>query len=294
MTSKNDIATPTNGAERAVAVIPPPVMVLLAIVSIQVGAALAVGLFPVLGPVGTVFWRLTISTIILIVIIRPSFDTSVWQHRNVLLPYGIVLGSMNWLFYESVARIPLGITVAIEFMGPLFVAALMSRRRIDIVWLALAIGGLLLLTPKIGEELDVIGVTFAVGAGIGWALFVILSKRVSADLPGDSGLVFGMVIASLWVLPFALPNIGAIASETWVIGVMLGVALLSTTIPFYLEFAALKKLTAHTYGILVTLEPAAAAVIGAIMLGEFLGVTSVLAIVCVTIAAAGATWTREK
>lgn len=294
MISKERTQKSTNPAERAIGYVPPPLMVVLAIVSIQVGAALAVNLFPVLGPAGTVFWRVALSSLILIAIVRPEFKASVWEHRGVLLPYGIALGGMNWAFYESIARIPLGIAVTIEFMGPLAVAVFTSRRRIDLVWLALAITGLLALTPKLGTQLDPVGVMLAIAAGIGWGSFVILSKRVSSALPGDSGLVYGTIIASVALFPFAASSAGAVFDDVWLVGAIIVVALLSTTIPFYLEFAALKKLTAQTYGVLVTLEPAVAALVGAVMLREVLGIESIAAVVCVTIAAAGATWTRQR
>lgn len=271
-----------------------PAMVMLAIVSIQVGAALAIDLFPTLGAIGTVFWRVAISALLLLVLIRPAFDRAVWDHRGLLLAYGVGLGAMNWCFYEAIARIPLGIAVTIEFMGPLTVGVLSSRRPIDLVWLAVALAGLLMLTPDVGSDLDGIGVAYAVAAGIGWGLFVILSKRVNKVLPGSSGLVFGMLISSAMLFPFAIGHLAPVFVDMRLLVSVAGLALLATTIPFYLEFAALKQLTAQTYGVLITMEPVVAAVVGALVLGEVLGVTAMIAIGCVTVAAVGATMTRER
>lgn len=271
-----------------------PVMVMLAIVSIQVGAALAIDLFPRLGPVGTVFWRIAISALILLIIIRPAFSRIDWNHRRLLLTYGCGLAAMNWCFYEAIARIPLGIAVTIEFAGPLTVGVLSSRRSVDLLWLAVAIGGLLLLTPKIGSDLDVVGVAFAVMAGIGWGSFVVLSKRVSAAVPGDGGLAYGMLIASIALFPFAFANVAPVFYDMWLLGSVILLAILATTIPFYLEFTALKQLGAQTYGVLITMEPVVAAVVGALLLGEVLGITGLIAVACVTLAAIGATLTREK
>jgi len=273
---------------------PPSIQVLLAILSIQLGAAYAINLFPILGPAGTVFCRLAISAVILFLFIRPKMDGRIFQHSKLLLTYGITLGLMNWCFYEAIARIPLGIAVAIEFLGPLSVGILTSRRMLDLLWVGLAITGLLILTPEFGNNLDVVGVIYAVFAGIGWGGFVLLSKRVSSNLDGNDGLVFGMMIASLFMLPIAGANVLPIFSSASLIGSVIILAILSTTIPFFLEFSALKRLPPVTYGILITLEPVVASVVGAIALGDALGISGILAIFCVTTAAIGATITQQR
>lgn len=272
---------------------PPSIQVLLAVLSIQLGAAFAINLFPILGPAGTVFCRLVISVLILLAFIRPEFNRGILKHYKLLLAYGVTLALMNWCFYEAIARIPLGIAVAIEFLGPLAVGIFTSRRMLDFVWVVLALVGLLILTPEIGDNLDPVGVIYAVFAGIGWGGFVLLSKGVSKNLPGNTGLVFGMLVASLFMLPIAGANIAPVFGSIHLITSVVVLAILSTTIPFFLEFSALKKLPAVTYGVLITMEPVVATVIGAVFLGDVLGGAGMIAIACVTIAAIGASLTQK-
>jgi len=272
---------------------PPSIQVLLAIVSIQLGAAFAINLFPVLGPAGTVFCRLLISAMLLFLFIRPKINKGIFRHSKLLLTYGITLALMNWCFYESISRIPLGIAVAIEFVGPLSVGVFTSRRKLDLLWVALALAGLLILTPEFGSNLDPVGVIYAVFAGIGWGGFVLLSKRVSKDLNGNDGLVYGMIVASFFMLPIAGVSVVPLLNTVSLIGSVIALAILSTTIPFFLEFSALKKLPPVTYGVLITLEPVVASVVGAIALGDRLGVSGVLAIFFVTAAVIGATLTQK-
>ncbi len=286
--------SPTKLLSPIILSIPAPVQVLIAILSIQLGAAFAINLFSVFGAVGTVFFRLVISAFLLFILIRPKFTREALSQYKTILTYGITLGLMNWCFYEAIARIPLGLTVAIEFMGPLLVGALSSKRRIDLLWIAIAVVGLLILTPNIGNDIDLIGVMYACVAGVGWGGFVILSKRINVAIPGNDGLVFGMIAASIFMFPFAVTSISPAFTGIGLAGSLIFLAILSTTIPFYLEFSALKKLTAQTYGVLITLEPAVAAIIGVLVLGDTLGVKGIVAIVCVTIAAFGATLTQEK
>lgn len=273
---------------------PPPALVLMAILSIQLGAALAVDLFSVLGPSGAVLSRLAVSVLILVAVFRPKPDRLIRQHWKLLLGYGVTLSLMNWCFYESIARIPLGLAVSIEFMGPLIVATVTSHRPIDLLWVAIAVTGLVTLTPEIGANIDPEGVMFAVLAGTGWGGFVLLSKRIGTAFPGASGLVYGMAIATLTMLPFAWDRVLPVFFSLDLFGAVVALAVLSTAIPFFFEFTALRKLSPHTYGILITLEPVVATVIGVIVLGDSLGVKELIAIACVTAAALGATLTQKK
>ncbi len=284
----------TNSFSSIVSTIPPPAQVLIAIISIQIGASFAVGLFASLSPVATVFFRVAISAFLLCLFIRPALNKQAFKHYKLLLSYGIMLGLMNWCFYEAIARIPLGIAVTVEFIGPLIVAAVSSKTRLDYLWIAIALAGLLMLTPRIGEDLDLIGIGYAILAGVGWGGFVILSKKVNIALPDSDGLSLGMVVAALFLMFFAISDIPSTLTNSSLMLSLLALAVLSTTIPFFLEFTALKKLTAQTYGVLITLEPAAAAAIGMIVLNDALGVAGLIAIVCVTIAAIGATFTRVE
>jgi inner membrane transporter RhtA len=258
-------------------------------VSIQLGAAVAVDLFPVLGPVGTAFLRLAFSAVLLIAATRHSIAWSARRHAGALLLYGTILGVMNMSFYGAIARIPLGIAVAIEFVGPLALAAAASRRGRDFAWIGLAVLGIVLLTPEIGSTLDPLGVALAGAAGLCWAGFTVMSQRIGRALPGSSGLAIGMVVAALVVLPVELAAGGLRGLDLGPLVGVLAVAILSTAVPLSLEFEALKRMTARTYGILVTMEPAVAAMVGALLLGQAIGLQGLVAVACVTAAALGVT-----
>ena len=274
---------------RATSAVPPPALLLVSIVSIQLGAAVAVDLFPVLGPVGTAFLRLAFSSLLLLAIARRTITRSAFRHVRSLLVYGAILGVMNLSFYGAIARIPLGIAVAIEFVGPLGLAAATSRRRLDFAWIGLAVLGIALLTPDIGTALDPLGVALAAAAGLCWAAFTLMNQRVGRALPGLSGLAIGTAIAAFVVLPVALATGGLAGLDPGLLAGAVAVAVFSTALPLTLEFEALRRMTARTYGILVTMEPAAAAIAGAILLGQAIGLGGIAAVACVTVAALGVT-----
>ena len=274
---------------RAVSAVPPPGLLLISIVSIQLGAAVAIDLFPVLGPIGMAFLRLAFSAVLLIVATRHSLGWQLRQHAGSLLLYGAILGVMNMSFYGAISRIPLGIAVAIEFVGPLGLAAVTSRRARDFAWIALAGLGILLLTPQIGSELDPLGVALAGVAGLCWAGFTVMSQRVGRAVPGNAGLAMAMLVAALVVLPVELV-VGSLGGlNPGLLAAALAVAILSTAMPLTLEFEALKRMTARSYGILVTMEPVVATIVGALLLSQAIGVQGILAVVCVTVAALGVT-----
>ena len=280
---------PAGPFARAAAAVPPPGLLLISIVSIQLGAAVAVDLFPVLGPTGTAFLRLAFAAVLLIVATRRTINSGARRHAGSLLLYGAILGVMNLSFYEAISRIPLGIAVAIEFVGPLGLAAITSRRARDFAWIALGGLGIVLLTPEIGRALDPVGVALAGVAGLCWAGFTVMSQRVGRVMPGNSGLAFAMLVAALVVLPVELA-VGSLAGlNAGLLAAALAVAILSTAMPLTLEFEALKRMTARTYGILVTMEPVVATVVGALLLTQAIGVQGILAVACVTAAALGVT-----
>jgi inner membrane transporter RhtA len=291
-------ATPTTeasggrfGARRisgAIASVPPPALLLVSIVSIQLGAAVAIHLFETIGPISTVFLRITFSAVLLLVPARHAIPRLGRRDVAMLLLFGCVIGAMNVSFYGAIARIPLGIAVAIEFVGPLTVAAITSRRLTEFAWIGLAVAGLVLLTPSIGTELDPVGVALALAAGGGWASFVLISPRVGGRA-GRVGLGLGLGVAALFTLPFELAAGGLARLDVGVLVGALAVAIFSTALPLSLEFEALRRMTARAYGVTVTLEPVAAALVGAIVLGQALPAAGALAIVCVTIAAIGVT-----
>lgn len=282
------------GPARLFDLIPPPGLVLIAIVAIQLGAALAVTLFPVFGPTGTVLLRIGLSALVLLALTRPNLSSILRSHARLLVVYGFMLAAMNLCFYEAIARLPLGIAVTIDFMGPLGVAVATSRRPKDFAWIGLAIVGIMLLAPDIGGPLDPVGVLFAAGAAVGWASFILLSRRLGRLVDGNSGLAIGMAIGAILLLPLGLSG-GGLMAMTWALVLpVMGLALLSTAIPFVLEYEALKRLPARTYGVLVTLEPAVATCIGAVVLGDVLGSRAIAAVVLVTVAAVGATLSARQ
>lgn len=278
---------------RTAAAAPPPALLLVSIVSIQLGAAVAVHMFEALGPIGTTFLRIGFSAILLLIATRGHIGVGARRHVWLLLLFGCVIAVMNLSFYGAIARIPLGVAVAIEFIGPLGVAVLTSRRLKDFLWIGLAIVGLVLLTPDIGGELDPLGVGLALVAGAGWASFVLISPRVARGV-GGAGLALAMVVATLFTLPFELVAGGLESLDLGLLVGALAVAILSTALPLSLEFEALKRMTARAYGIMVTLEPVAATVVGALVLGQALLPTALLAIACVTAAAIGVTLSDRR
>jgi inner membrane transporter RhtA len=276
-------------------VLPPLPAVLVAILSVQGGAALAKGLFPVLGPSGTVVLRIGISAVILLAAFRPRLHRLNGAQWRVVLPYGVVLGVMNLVFYHSLSRIPLGLAVTVEFIGPLSVAVFGSRRVIDAVWVVLAGAGIALITPwTAGSGVDPLGVALALAAGVCWALYIVIGKRLSHLLSGGAAVSIGMLVAAVAVVPFAAAAGGfAHLTARWV-AVGVGVALLSSAIPYTLEMIALKALPARTFGILMSLEPAVAALIGLAFLHEVLSPTQWLAVALVIAASAGSTLTSPR
>jgi len=277
--------------------IPPPVLVLLAIVAIQLGAGLAINLFPVLGPEGTVAIRILFSAILLALAVPENISGLLhifFKNWRILSAFGLCIATMNLFFYQAIDRIPLGAAVAFEFVGPLAIAALTSRKPAHFAWIALAALGIILLSPFSGSNLDPIGVLFALLAGLGWAMFIVLSSRVSDRVTGNAGLAIGMSISALAMLPFAIPTVPTLFAEPVYLLLGFGVALLSTTIPFTLEYQALRRIPKRIYGVLVSVEPAVAAIVGALLLGERIGVQGMIAVFFIVVAAAGITLTGTQ
>jgi inner membrane transporter RhtA len=274
--------------------LPPLPAVLVAILSVQGGAALAKGLFPVIGSTGTVGLRIGISAVILLAAFRPRLHRLTAAQWRVVVPYGVVLGVMSLVFYESISRIPLGLAVTVEFIGPLSVAVFGSRRRIDVMWVVLAGAGIALITPwTAGSGVDPIGIAFAFAAGVGWALYIVLGKRLSQRLSGGAAVSSGMLVAAIVAVPFAAAAGGFAHVTAGRFATAVGVALLSSVVPFTLEMVALKALPARTFGILMSLEPAAAALVGLAFLREVLSATQWIAIALVIAASAGSTLTSR-
>jgi inner membrane transporter RhtA len=260
-------------------------VVLAAASSLQVGAAFAVTLFDELGPGGAAFLRLALAAIVLCAIWRPSPAGDL----RVAAAFGVALGLMNWSIYESIDRIPLGVAVTIEFAGPLAVAVIGSRRPLDGLWIVLAAAGILLLADPGGGSVDGLGVLFALTAAVCWAAYIHLSQRTGRAFPGGSGLALAMVVGALVVAPAGFIQGGGALAEPDLLGSALVVALASSVLPYSLELEALRRLPAAVFGVLMSLEPAVAALAGLVVLGQDLGARELLAIAMVVVASAGAT-----
>lgn len=263
-------------------------LVLAAAGSLQVGAAFAVTLFDELGPGGAAFLRLALAAIVLWAIWRPRIPSHPHDLR-LAVAFGVALGLMNWSIYESIARIPLGVAVTIEFAGPLLVAVIGSRRPLDGLWVALAAAGILLLADPGGGSIDGLGVLFALCAAACWMAYIYLSKRTGETFPGGSGLALAMAVGALVVLPAGVVQGEAALVQPDLLGAALVVALASSVLPYSLELEALRRLPAAVFGVLMSLEPAVAALAGLVVLDQALGAPELVAIAMVVVASAGAT-----
>jgi inner membrane transporter RhtA len=264
------------------------VLVLAAVTSVQFGSAFAKGIFDEVGAGGTVFLRVLSAAIVLALIWRPRLHGHSRRDLVVAVLFGISLAGMNLAFYSALDRIPLGIAVTFEFVGPLGVAVFGSRRALDLVWVVLAAAGILLLSGFGGADLDGLGVALALLAGGFWAAYILLSVRVGRAFPGGSGLALAMLVATVPLAPIGIAEGGADLITPSVLAVGVGVGMMSSAIPYTLELEALRRLPAGVFGVLMSLEPAVAATAGFVVLGEDLATREVVAIVMVVAASAGA------
>lgn len=268
---------------------------LSSIIALGVGTSFAKGLFPLIGAEGTTALRVFLSAVILVGLWRP------WRMRlqpadlRTLLAYGVALGSMNLLFYMSLRTLPLGVALAIEFIGPLGVALCASRRVLDFAWVGLAALGLGLLLP-IGQgatALDPTGVACALGAAACWALYIVFGQR-AGRLHGGQAVSLGMSIAAITVLPFGIANAGTALFSPSLLLIGLGVAILSSALPYSLEMVALKRLPKQVFGVLLSMEPAVGALAGLVLLSEQLSAVEWLAIGCIVLASVGTTLSQPR
>ncbi|MFE3870465.1 DMT family transporter [Flavobacterium sp. ZS1P70] len=274
--------------------IPPVPAVLFAIISVQSGAAIAKGLFPIIGATGTASLRIAISAIILLAVYRPNLSKITARQWKFVIPYGLSLGAMNLIFYLAIERIPIGLAVTLEFIGPLLVAVLGSKRIIDFLWVLLAAAGIVLIAPWSNNGIDLVGVLFALLAGALWASYIVLGGKISKIMEGGEAVATGMLFAALLIVPFGIIGNGLnnLTPSLWGLGIAL--ALLSSAIPFTLEMKALGQMPARTFSILMSLEPAAASICGLLFLQEYLTVNEILAVIFVIIASVGATLTSRQ
>lgn len=273
----------------------PIVVLLIAMTSIQSGASLAKSLFPLVGAPGVTALRLTLGTLILVAVFKPwrlHFKT---EQRLPLLIYGLALGGMNYLFYLSIQTIPLGVAVALEFTGPLAVALFSSRRAIDFLWVILAVMGLWFLLP-LGQNISHVnftGAAFALGAGACWALYILSGQKAGAD-HGPATVAIGSLIAAVIFVPIGAWEAGSALWHWSLLPLGLGVAILSTALPYSLEMIALTRLPTRTFGTLMSMEPALAALSGMLFLSEHLTPVQWLALLSIIAASAGSALTLRR
>jgi inner membrane transporter RhtA len=274
--------------------IPAVPAVLLAVISFQGGASLAKGLFPVLGASSTTLIRVGLSAVILLAVNRPNVRNLTAQQWKAVIPYGVILGAMNLIFYLAIDRIPLGLGVTLEFLGPLMVAVFGSRRAMDVLWVVLAAAGIVLIAPWDTKAVDPVGVILALLAGAFWAAYILLGARTSKVLNDRDAVTIGMLFGTLVVLPFGIGSGGLLRLTPAMSLTGIGLALLSSAVPFTLEMSALRRIPARTFSILLSLEPAVAALCGLVFLHESLSFYEWIAVLLVVVASAGAALTAKN
>jgi inner membrane transporter RhtA len=276
------------------ALLAPLASLLVAMLSVQIGAALVKGLFPQVGVAGATSLRLAIASLMLLAVWRPWRKLPKARETRSLLIYGVAMGVMNLCFYSALTRIPLGITVALEFTGPLAVAMAASRRAVDFVWVALAALGLVALLPLgFGHApLSPAGIAFALAAGACWALYIIFGQK-AGSLHGGMTAALGTVIGAIVIIPFGVAQAGAALLDPKLLPVACGVALLSSALPYSLEIFALTRLPTRTFGVLMSGEPALGALSGWCFLHESLSLVQWAAVASIMLASAGSTLTSR-
>ena len=269
-------------------------MVLTAIVSVQVGSSIAKTVFDELGAAGVTLLRLALAAAVLFAVIRPRLRGWNRDSWTAALLLGAAMAGMNLVFYLSLRTVPLGVAVTVEFLGPLLLAVVQTRRALDLVWAALAAGGVALLGLDTSGDVPISGLLLAFVAGLFWAAYILASARLGQVLPGTGGLAVALGFAALLVLPFGASGASAVLERPSLLVAAMAVALLSSVISYGLELSALRRIPTQVFGILMSLEPAAAAVAGFAVLGEALGPREVVALVLVSLASAGITLARRR
>ena len=279
--------------------LPAPLLVLGGVVSVQLGAALAKQLFPRIGPEGTVMLRLVAGALLLWLVVRPTRRVLARLDLRLTLAFGTVLATMNLSFYLAIARIPLGVAVALEFLGPLAVALAGARRVRELGAAVLAALAVLLLTGGAAGltgagRLDVAGMALALAAGVLWAGYILLSRRVGAATPGLAGIAGAATVAGVLLLPVGIASAGARLADPVPLALGAAVGLLSAAVPYGLELVALRTLSAATFAVLMSLEPAVGALAGFAVLREQLTVAEIAGVLLVCVASVAATRSRAS
>ncbi|MEU5401149.1 EamA family transporter [Streptomyces sp. NPDC005963] len=269
-------------------------LVVAGALSVQFGAAVAVLLMPEAGAFGVVTLRLVLAALVLMIICRPRLRGHSRADWGTVVAFGSAMAGMNILFYQSIDRIPLGAAVTLEVLGPLALSVIVSRRAINFVWAGLALVGVVLLSGGGFDRLDPVGALLAVAAGGMWAAYIVFSARTGRRFPQADGLALALAFGALLSLPFGLVEAGSKLIEPSILLMGLGVALLSSVLPYTLELLALRRLPAPTFAVMMSLEPAVAATAGFLVLNQALAVTDALAISLVIVASIGAVRTQVR
>jgi inner membrane transporter RhtA len=267
-------------------------LVLAGGISVQFGGALAVLLMPKAGALGVVALRLAVAAVVLLVICRPRLRGYSRADWFTVVVFGITMAGMNGLFYQSIDRIPLGPAVTLEVLGPLALSVLASRRAVNLIWAGLALAGVFLLGGGGFDDLDPLGVAFALGAGVMWAAYIVFSARTGRRFPQADGLALAMAVGALLFVPLGIAESGTKLLDPVTLGLGAGVAVLSSVLPYTLELLALRRLPASTFAVLMSLEPALAATAGFLILDQALTTAQAIAIALVIAASMGAVRTQ--
>ena len=269
--------------------VPAPALVLIGIASVQTGSAIARDFFDVTGAAGMTLLRLAVAGVLLTAVVRPAFRSWGREQWTATLALGLTMGAMNLVFYLAIRTVPLGVCVTVEFIGPLLLAVAQTRRPRDLLWAALAAAGVALLGLHNGGSVPLHGLLLALLAGLFWAGYIVSSARVGRALPGLAGLAGALLVGSLLVLPFGAAGAGRAVADGWALLAGVAVALLSSVVPYACELTALRTMPTRVFGVLMSLEPAAAAVAGLLVLDQHLGARELVALVLVSLASVGVT-----
>jgi inner membrane transporter RhtA len=269
------------------------VLVLISIGSVQTGAAVARTAFDEAGAMGITLMRLGLSSAVLVAVLRPRPWRWSRDAQQATLLFGLCMAGMNIVFYLALRTVPLGVCVTVEFLGPLTVALVQTRRWRDVLWVCLAAAGVALLGLRGGGDLPIGGLALALIAGAFWALYILASARVGQAVPGTEGLAMALVIAALIALPFGAAGVAGVLDQPRILLIGCGVALFSSIIPYICELAALRRMPTRVFGVLMSIEPGAAAVAGLVVLGQALAAREIVALVLVSVASVGITLGRR-
>jgi inner membrane transporter RhtA len=274
--------------------VPAPLLVLVSVASVQTGSAVARTIFDVTGPAGVTLLRLAFAALLLMAVTRP--DVRRWERAQwrATIALGLTMGAMNLVFYAAIREVPLGVAVTVEFLGPLLVALAQTRRALDLLWVALAGSGVVLLGLRDTGATPLGGLALALLAGLFWGGYILASARVGAVLPGVQGLAVALCVSTLLVLPFGAAGAANAVADGWALLVGALVALLSSVVPYALELTALRRLPTRVFGVLMSLEPGAAAIAGLLVLDQRLGRPEVVALLLVSLASVGVTMGRRE